>query len=246
MKYQEYLKDKRVILVGPAPYILNQKMYDLIDSYDVVVRINRGLQMPDKNPDDFGSRTDVYYHCMSDHPENGGPFDYELMQKQKVKHLRAAYPPLRKGGDNSFNNVGTIKDYQKFRKHFNSHKTGITFTHLDKNFYLGIEKKMGSRPNSGICAILDILECDVKELYITGITFFKGGYCSEYRSSIDNVVPKTFEESEQLVMTRLNRHGKHNLDQQIEVMANVLLNNPKVKLDQELVDILMTGMTTTD
>ena len=38
-------------------------------------------------------------------------------------------------------------------------------------FYIDIENKMGTRPNTGIGAILDLLQFPIKELYITGFTF---------------------------------------------------------------------------
>ena len=39
-EYGRFLKDKRVMLIGPAKSSGDQVTKDLIDSYDVIVRIN--------------------------------------------------------------------------------------------------------------------------------------------------------------------------------------------------------------
>jgi hypothetical protein len=75
-KYYDYLKGKRIIMVGPAPYLEGKKMGKEIDSYDIVVRINHGILLSKNNPEDYGSRTDVLYvnqkmrlHYQLDYPE---------------------------------------------------------------------------------------------------------------------------------------------------------------------------------
>jgi hypothetical protein len=75
-QYYDYLKNKRIIMVGPAPYLEGQKLGKEIDSYDVVVRINHGILLSKNNPEDYGSRTDVLYvnqkmrlHYQLDYPE---------------------------------------------------------------------------------------------------------------------------------------------------------------------------------
>lgn len=57
----DFIKDKRVIIIGPSPWMTDKKLGKLIDSYDIVVRLNSGLVLPKKNPTDFGSRTDLLY-----------------------------------------------------------------------------------------------------------------------------------------------------------------------------------------
>ena len=40
MSFTEYIKNKRVILVGPAPYLKERKKTAFVDSFDVVVKMN--------------------------------------------------------------------------------------------------------------------------------------------------------------------------------------------------------------
>ena len=91
---------------------------------------------------------------------------------------------------------------------------------------------MNTRPNTGIGAILDLLSYDIKELYITGITFFKGGYCSTYRPY-----------NEQDVLNRMDATGNHNQHNQFDYMRNILLNDKRVKVDESLNNILSEGLT---
>lgn len=75
-QFYDYVRGKRIIMVGPAPYLEGQKMGKEIDSYDIVVRINHGILLSKNNPEDYGSRTDVLYvnqkmrlHYQLDYPE---------------------------------------------------------------------------------------------------------------------------------------------------------------------------------
>ena len=45
-EYRKYLKDKNVILVAPAAYLIGRNMGEEIDNYDIVVRINNSLPIP--------------------------------------------------------------------------------------------------------------------------------------------------------------------------------------------------------
>ena len=76
--FNSFLKNKKIIIVGPAPYLENYELGNFIDSFDIVVRINKGHQMT-KDSKKFGSRTDILFHCVSQKFENGG----ELNNRKK-------------------------------------------------------------------------------------------------------------------------------------------------------------------
>ena len=40
---KDIIKNKRVVLVGPSPSLLNKENGPLIDSYDIVIRIKRNI-----------------------------------------------------------------------------------------------------------------------------------------------------------------------------------------------------------
>ena len=71
-KYQNYLIGKRVALVGPAEYLSKLKNGEYIDSFDIVVRVNRGTEVIEKYQSSIGKRTDILYNCLIKSPDNGG------------------------------------------------------------------------------------------------------------------------------------------------------------------------------
>ena len=53
------IEGKRVAIVGPSPHLMGTKMGELIDSYDVVCRLNEIF--PNGLEDDYGTRTDIAF-----------------------------------------------------------------------------------------------------------------------------------------------------------------------------------------
>ena len=66
---------KSVAVVASAKYLSNFNFGDEIDSHDIVIRINKGIDIVNKNSKKFiGAKTDILYHCLLEDPENStGP-----------------------------------------------------------------------------------------------------------------------------------------------------------------------------
>lgn len=58
-KFMHSLFNTRVIVVGPSPHLEGMGMGNIIDNYDIVVRINNSYTI--KNHKDYGSRTDMIF-----------------------------------------------------------------------------------------------------------------------------------------------------------------------------------------
>ena len=56
-KFNHYLKDKSVIIVGPASYLKGTKKGAFIDSFDIVVRCNGFWKPPIEHQEDIGKKT---------------------------------------------------------------------------------------------------------------------------------------------------------------------------------------------
>ena len=54
------IQGKRVVIVGPSPHLIDTKFGDVIDSYDIVCRVNE--VHPTGFEKDYGNRTDVIFH----------------------------------------------------------------------------------------------------------------------------------------------------------------------------------------
>ncbi|MDA7794004.1 glycosyltransferase family 29 protein, partial [Glaciecola sp.] len=96
-QYNDLLKDKRVIIVGPSPSLVGSGKGKEIDDYDIVIRINKGFPIEEGMESDLGSRTDIHYHCLHTHPACGGKIFYEEMKDKLCENI-----PLRR--------LGTIDD----------------------------------------------------------------------------------------------------------------------------------------
>jgi len=155
--YADYLKGKRVIVVGPAPHMDGSKMGDFIDSYDVVVRVNRGYRISKDMVSDLGQRTDILYQTMLPHLGMGTTTPIEEL-KNKMQWVSASFPDKK--------HKPMIEKFIKF----NSNR--MRFHIIDKKYWESLRKKVDV-PHSGTVAIFDMIKHDIKELYVAGITFYQ-------------------------------------------------------------------------
>jgi hypothetical protein len=216
-RYEQFLQNKTVCIVGPSPSIKNtpnkKDQVDKIQSYDLIVRLNKCMPVPKTLSEYVGERTDIIYNCMSPDPESGGFIDIDFL-KDKISWIVASLP----------NKPPFAFDISNFNKR---NQGTINFTTPRLEYYNQISSKMKTRPNTGTMAILDILSCQIKELYITGITFFRGGYVPEYRNY-----------NEEQVLKRMADHGNHKQEPQIEYIKSALKNDQRVTTDKYLKAIL--------
>ena len=82
-KYKNYLKGKKVVLVGPAWHTKHTNQEELIESYDVVVRMNNGFIISEKKQKDIGRRTDILYCTLGNYF-----FKNNIISKKILKGLK--------------------------------------------------------------------------------------------------------------------------------------------------------------
>ena len=86
--FLDFVKGKSVALVGPAMYLQGSKYGRDIDSYDIVARINRGVELVDFFGEDIGKKTDIVYSCLIEKPANAGKIEVDsLVEKYGVKFI---------------------------------------------------------------------------------------------------------------------------------------------------------------
>ncbi len=215
VSYSEYLKGKKVSIVGPAPSVIGSKQGARIDRSDVVVRTNQALPIMDDIKHDIGTRCDVIYHCMNTTPKAGGLINVEMLLSNGVTWLAAPY--ARRG---RFHNAATA-----FEK---DNEGRLNYHNVDNAFYDSVYKYMGTMPNTGIMAIIDLLAHDVASVYVTGFTFFKGGYHKHYRNG----------RSEAHTLAEMKKAGCHRIEPQIDFMQMVKNKDSRLSVDETLDSIL--------
>ena len=183
MKYEdlfrEFIEDKVVALVGPAQSILLSNNGELIDKFQVVVRLNKALPLPEHLRSNIGSRTDIIYNSLNitDYPGENR-LSTGLYKRSGVKFISSSYPMS-----------GIFK--QDIMNYINRYKFDIPFKVFNNSRFEQLEKCLKCRPYTGTCAIADLLSYNIKLLFVTGLDFYQTKYYDEYRVISDAVQNNT-------------------------------------------------------
>jgi len=230
MKFKNFLKDKKVALVGPAKYMTNQKLGKEIDEHDVVVRLNRGYELVQDYYTDIGRKTDVLYSCLIERAGNAGKLDPEsLKNKYGVEYIVA--PP-----ESDFSGIShsTVLHYLVDRDKIKDIKKLIPVRIVDHKFHTVLAKKVNCKPNTGFMAIYDLLLQQPSSLSIYGFSFYLDGFMEGCKSGIQGEEGKTENQfAEKCFVSK--RHVQKNM---WEFCKKTLLNNPQIILDPTLKNIL--------
>jgi ribosomal protein L20A (L18A) len=219
-QYNDLLRDKKVIIVGPSPSLLGSGKGKEIDEYDIVVRDNKGFPIEEGLESDLGSRTDIHYHCLHTSPECGGDIFYKEMKDDNV-FISCPYPKYI----NSF--YSDVTSFEKENK-----KWKLPFHCADTDYYIGVSRMLGTRPNSGTMTIMDLLCYDLKELHITGFTWFRDGWRKSYKKLSDDKFQKVSDE----VKSEFN--GNHKQKPQEDLVKEIYLKDSRVSIDNIMKEIL--------
>lgn len=217
---ENWFKDKRVAIIGGADSILNEKLGDYIDSFDVVVRVNKGVDVIDKQHEYVGKRTDVLFHCLYEDINKGGsPITAERWIQNNVKHIIFSHNFLY----SSFASRYFLNFLRKTNRN-------IQLSQVPRRlFYKNIKAIRPYGPTTGFIAINTIFNCSPKELYLTGITFFKTPHNKSYR----NV---QFRD-----IAVLKKQNKHDVDAEYEYIKKLYFNHSIIKPDIILEEIFKTN-----
>ena len=179
----KFLKDKEVIIVGPAPYLENSGMGSQIDSFDVVVRLKSGYPVPNNIKKDLGERIDLWYTNLKAEQNHLNSTTFEEMEKNNLKTVVFPYPIQYERNDvfktSVLRLIGILKyNFRKgveaIQKHFKyrNKKCPFNISYDSSSLYFqNLEKIIGSRPTTGMLAIMDLLQYDIKKLQMVGFTF---------------------------------------------------------------------------
>lgn len=240
--YLDQLEGKRVIIVGPAP----EKEYvngfgGFIDSFDLIVRVNRGWNMSKEHPSIFGSRTDILYHCLDSSPENGGMIDLDFLIKSGCTNIVSPYPSVTdlSSRDFMFHSDYRLNWKEWFLSHYHTAESrNLNYSEINPDFYFDVDKQMNTRPNSGNITFLHLLRSKLSFLHIIGFSFFSKGYVPSYRKTIDGVTSRNEDHSEWLVLNRLKAHGSnHKMQEQIDFCKPILRSDKRVKMSGLLTQV---------
>jgi len=213
-------QNKSVALICPAPHIERIHQRDYINKFDVIVRVNRSLPIPDKIKRNTSARCNVLYIA-----RNIDPVD-EWDSVQEIRVQANALWEQEKLSDEDNNTMIPVFYKDKLCKY----KNKITLIH--PSCYYDIINTCGFVPNIGLQAIIDIIKEKPSLLYITGMTF--------YRETRSNIVRSPFYEGyenpyhKKVVKNKGDIWG-HDQDKQLKYFYNFYLNYSNIiKIDNKL------------
>lgn len=183
---EHWFKGKRVAVVGGADSALKEKSGSYIDGFDVVVRINKGVEVVEAQKEYIGTKTDVLFHCfyVREHDKGSSPITLDLWQEKQVGKIIFSH-----------NYRCSSYSLQNFMYFLRFTKGLIRFAQVPWRFFYDnfrVTKPYG--PTTGFIAINTIFSCQPKELFITGVTFFKSPHNQAYRGGGTESYQKMFQE----------------------------------------------------
>ena len=171
-QYDNYLRVKRVEIVGPSKHILLEKNGSKIDEYDVVIRL-KWLPMKGFNTfkDSVGDETHVMYSSMINHQA-----DYDVLSKTDIKFTR--HPECSVGSNLSskkyYNIVATSYTAEEYAFILKDYALNNGYAQ-DKISSINSKSPYSIWPQLGFNAIMDTMASSASEIYITGFTMYHGG-----------------------------------------------------------------------
>lgn len=166
-------KGKRIAIIGAASSAYEKELGKYIDSFDLVIRINKALvTWKNENEPFVGTKTSILFHSFYENNQSGGgPLDFRLYEQRNVKYV-----------------VNPNNNYEGWRLNYNFYKKYNSFNityFLSKRYYQEMAQPFnGLRPTVGYAALYSVLRSPFKEAYITGFTFFKTAYSKGYRDDL--------------------------------------------------------------
>ena len=239
IEYRRYLKDKNIIIVGPAQSLEGKKLGKMIDSYDIVIRLNNSypiqLNSVKNITKDVGSRTDVLYHtgaigkCLSLCAKRYKTTRLKILRKDKVKWFISKRDPI-KGTDTE----------KKYTKSFEKMAKGkIKFVTVHNKFLKNLRTLLKKTdPNMSTMAIAHLIKFDFKKLKIIGCDFYGSGYNKAY------FIPPTltFDLNKKKIIrkdgkARRKPKIKHDYHIQIKFLLRLIKQDKRIEIDEDILKV---------
>lgn len=216
------LTGKSVALCGPAPYNSPDERSEALfeaNRRDMVGQVNK-FRLEALASLGRGVRVDFMVHALSQSEAVGGPFSSVEFTSDDPFYF-SPFPWFAPGSfEGTFNSQrGNRSVVESFLK--NQDFPLWTPGQID---YLFLERLLGyTRPNTGFSGIFFLLSTGIQEIYLTGFSFFRGGYDRSYRTL-----------TEKQARTEIRRKRLHEPKKQEELFREMLLEDSRIVLGQDV------------
>ena len=163
---ENLLRGKRVAFVGPSPHLSGTGLGSVIDSYDIVARVNQQSPIPSQKMNDYGRRMDVLVACCN-------TYNLRMLKEQidaDAEYLRNLKYVICAQG--SLDNRGARVDHGFQR----INKNNVPFHIIGDSFAEYLDKVVGCETNTGFNGIVTFLKYPIRELFVAGFSFYNMGH----------------------------------------------------------------------
>lgn len=200
-KLMSIVANKTIAIIGPAQYLENIEQGAKIDSYDIIIRFNSSISIPNDMISKIGSRTDVWIYNFK---------NSEILENLPENLPQLIYCPYPK---ESINNVNNIKNLPE-----------IPLECIENEFYQQLLVALKFEPNSFLLVLLILLRQNIKSIYVSGFSFMYDGY-------YDGKKVDETSASNALITNKENRTGAISVIKKIyNANDRLLLDNTMINL----------------
>ncbi len=223
---KNYFEDKKIVIVGPSPHLIGKNYGELIDSFDIVVRINE-LGVVTEMSKDYGSRTDISFLSLSEEAIE----IYSQMKKEvNLESLKLIVHPRH---EYNFNPI-KLEKTKHVKEYFDSLNLDIDFLQITDPTFEERCKIFECFPGTGSLTIFEILKYNFSELFVCGFSF----YTTKYRYSPKGIeyfrIPKKNQHKHNY------RMSGHDTRQEVRVLRKLIKNHKNVNGDSYFQKIILS------
>lgn len=232
-RYREFLKGKRVILVGPAAYLETMQMGPIIDSYDIVARVKKGFPVPERLINEYGAKTHVIYsnlkyatkkdtNGVQFYQNNFEPSHQSLMIDKGISYIVCPYPT----------------DYRHFKDFMNqfcavyriADKIPVATWKNKYNKFNELRELLGGHdPTILMAALYDLIDSEATEIFITGFSFRTDGYYTEYKTASQDISTKN---------KTIGANKVHDMTREMDLFKAICQLDNRIRIDEYMASLI--------
>ena len=233
--FTKYLLNKKIIIVGPAEYLIGKKLGKFIDNFDIVIRIKKSFPINNNLSEDLGTKTNILLSSLkttkvkdiNKKPYYQNNFENEdiIKMNEILNFVLFPYPTII----DPF-----LKFYNQYLVLTNINTILITGTNKFIEYQKFI-KILDTTPTIFMCSLWYLLSYKFKEIYIIGITFQKDGYYKEYKTE------EMFKAAQKRTLIKKKEKPPiHDMCKEIFYFKNILEKDKRIKIDSYM-NIIIYG-----
>ena len=161
-------KNKKVVVIGPSPELENLNKTDFFSTFDLIVNINGTYILDDK----YGKRCDVLFNTTNESSIKKLIQNKECIINKKIKYLIGTHLCNKRQIQKK-----NWHEYCAIVKNINQNIICYDISDFSNDCEKFYNKYTGNKCqfHTGTFTLAFLLSCELKELYIDGITFYNDG-----------------------------------------------------------------------